>query len=205
MTTLLKLTTSLFSDEGQSSALVNHFVDCWLEKNPGAKVISRDLGREPIPHLTGDGFRGFRAAPEDRTSAQRAVVAYSDGLIDELKSAEVIVLGLPMYNFGVSSSLKCYFDHIARAGVTFRYTDKGPMGLLSGHKAYVVAARGGRYAGTEKDSQTAHVRSFLQVIGIVDIVFVYAEGLSLNEDAKQTSLASARAKLVEMAALTEAG
>ena len=95
------------------------------------------------------------------------MVAYSDALIDELKQADVIVLGLPMYNFGVPSQLKAYFDHIARAGVTFSYTAEGPVGLLTGKKVYVFAARGGLYAGTPLDTQTSYVRDFLRFLGIV--------------------------------------
>ena len=121
---------------------------------------------EPVPHLNAERFGAFITKPEERSAAQHAVVAYSDALIDELKQADVIVLGLPMYNFGVPSQLKAYFDHIARAGVTFKYTDKGPVGLLTGKKVYVFAARGGLYAGTPLDTQTSYVRDFLRFLGI---------------------------------------
>ena len=125
-------------------------------------------------------------------AAQHDVVAYSDTLIGELKRADVIVLGLPMYNFGVPSQLKAYFDHIARAGETFRYTADGPVGLLTGKKAYVFAARGGLYAGSALDTQTSYVRDFLRFVGIQDIEFVYAEGLALGGETKAAGLASAR-------------
>ena len=94
----------------------------------------------------------------------------------------MIVLGLPMYNFGVPSQLKAYFDHIARAGVTFKYTEKGPVGQLTGKKAYVFAARGGLYAGTPLDTQTGYVRDFLRFLGIGDVEFVYAEGLNMGPE-----------------------
>ena len=100
-----------------------------------------------------------------------------------------------MYNFGVPSMLKAYFDHIARAGVTFRYTEKGPVGLLTGKKAYVFATRGGIYAGTPRDTQTAYVRDFLAFLGITDVEFVYAEGLAISEASKTASLAKARESL----------
>jgi FMN-dependent NADH-azoreductase len=112
-------------------------------------------------------------------------------LIDELKAADVVVLGLPMYNFGVPSQLKAYFDHVARAGVTFRYAEQGPVGLLTGKKAYVLATRGGSYAGTPRDLETGYVRQFLGFIGITDVEFVYAEGLAINEASRQASLARA--------------
>jgi FMN-dependent NADH-azoreductase len=119
-------------------------------------------------------------------------VSYSDGLIGELKRADTIVLGLPMFNFGVPSMLKAYFDHIARAGETFGYTEKGPVGFLTGKKAYVFAARGGNYVGTMMDTQTAYVRQFLAFLGITDVEFVYAEGLAMGEPVKEKALASAR-------------
>jgi FMN-dependent NADH-azoreductase len=124
--------------------------------------------------------------------ADEFVAAFPDRLIDELRRADTIVLGLPMYNFGLPSSLKAYFDHVARAGVTFKYTEKGPVGLLTGKKAYVFATRGGYYAGTPKDTQTPYVRDFLAFLGITDVEFVYAEGLAIGEAVKTASLARAR-------------
>jgi FMN-dependent NADH-azoreductase len=192
MTTLLQLNTSLFSTGGQSSRLADEFVARWRANNPGGEVIVRDLAREPVPHLSAERFGAFLAKPGERTSEQQAVVDDSDALIDELKRADVIVLGLPMYNFGVPSTLKAYFDHVARAGVTFRYTEQGPVGLLTGKQAYVFATRGGFYNGTNADTQTAFVRQFLGFLGITDVTFVYAEGLAVSEAAKQAGLARAQ-------------
>ncbi len=200
MNTLLQLNTSLFSDQGKSSQLADQFVAAWQKKNPHGRVIVRDLARQPVPHLDGPRFLAFLAAPEQRDAQQQAVVAYSDGLIEELKGAQTIVLGLPMYNFGIPSMLKAYFDHIARAGVTFRYTEAGPVGLLTGKKAYVFAARGGRYAGTPLDSQTAYVRDFLAFLGIGEVEFVYAEGLNLGEASQTAALAAARQQLERLVA-----
>jgi len=109
-----------------------------------------------------------------------------------------IVLGLPMYNFGVPSSLKAYFDHIARSGVTFRYTEKGPEGLLKGKKAYIFATRGGLYAGTALDTQTGYVRDFLRFIGIDEVEFVYAEGLSMGDAPKDKALAAANTAIARI-------
>ena len=135
----------------------------------------RDLAAQPLPHLDAAEVGAFsrrlsRAAPE-----QQALVAVSDGLVAELAAADVLVLAVPMYNFGIPSTLKAYFDRVARAGVTFKYTETGPVGLLSGKKAYVLE-RGGMYQGTAKDSQTAYLKDFLSFIGIDDVTFVYAEG-----------------------------
>ncbi len=141
MKTLLQIRSSMFSAGGQSSQLAQQFVDGWRAANPDGQVITRDIGAQPVPHLTAERFQAFLAQPETRTPEQQAVAAYSDALIDELRQADEIVLGLPMYNFGVPSTLKAYFDHIARSGVTFKYTEKGPQGLITGKKAYVFAAR----------------------------------------------------------------
>jgi len=192
MTTLLQLNTSLFSADGQSSRLTQAFVDEWRVAHPGSRVIARDLAGTPVPHLDAERFGAFLAKPESRTLQQQAVIDYSNELIDELRRADVIVLGLPMYNFGVPSTLKAYFDHIARAGETFRYTEKGAVGLLTGKKAYVFATRGGKYAGTGLDLETGYVRQFLGFIGIDDIEFIYAEGLALGAPSVQSSMTAAR-------------
>ncbi|HET9700392.1 MAG TPA: NAD(P)H-dependent oxidoreductase [Burkholderiales bacterium] len=200
MSTLLQINTSLFSNQGQSSQLADQFVAAWRAKNPHGRVVVRDLAEHPVPHLDGARFLSFLADPAARTPEQQSVVAYSDALIGELKDAGTIVLGLPMYNFGIPSTLKAYFDHIARAGVTFRYTDKGAVGLLTGKRAVVFASRGGRYAGTPLDTQTGYVRDFLRFIGIEDVEFVYAEGLAMGEETKAAALAGARRELQRLAA-----
>ena len=198
MRTLLHIDTSLFSVQGESSRLAQAFVERWRASHPGAAVITRDLATEPVPHLDAAGFRGFLAKPAERTDAQKAIVAYSDTLIGELARADVIALGLPLYNFGIPSMLKAYFDHIARAGVTFRYTGDGPVGLLTGKQAFVFAARGGKYRDSALDTQTAYVRNFLRFVGIEDVQFVYAEGLALGQAPKQLALAQAHAAIAAL-------
>ena len=190
--TLLQINTSLFSDAGTSSVLANEFVAGWKKHNPAATVIVRDFEKEPVPHLTAERFQAFITKPEDRDAGQRAEAAYSDALIDELKRADVIVLGVPMYNFDVPSTLKAYFDHVARAGVTFSYTAQGPVGQLTGKKVYVFASRGGIYAGKPHDTQTAYLKNFLGLLGIMDIEFVYAEGLAISAESKEAALAQAK-------------
>jgi FMN-dependent NADH-azoreductase len=201
MTTLLQINASINRDNGQSSRLANQFVAAFHKRRPEAKIVVRDVAAaEPVPHLNAERFGAFITKPEERSAAQHAVVAYSDILINELKQADVIVLGLPMYNFGLPSQLKAYFDHIARVGATFKYTEKGPVGLLTGKKAYVFAARGGVYAGTPLDTQTSYVRDFLRFIGITDVEFVYAEGLAISAEHKEAGLAKAVAEIARLAA-----
>src|SRR6266849_139340 len=193
MKTLLQIRSSIFSKDGQSSQLSERFIAAWRASNPDGKVIVRDLATDPVPHLDAARFGAFLAKAEARTPSQQAVVDYSDALIGELRRADVVVLGLPLYNFGLPSTLKAYFDHIGRVCVTFKYTEKGPVGLLTGKKVYVFAARGGLYAGTPNDTQTPFIRIFLSFLGMSDIEFVYAEGLASSEASKQHSLARAEA------------
>ena len=198
--TLLQINASIFSNHGQSTRLADEFVAAWRASTPGAKVIVRNLAEETVPHLDAERFGAFLAKPGERSVEQQAVVEYSDALIDELKRADVLVLGLPMYNFGVPSTLKAYIDHIARAGATFKYTEKGPVGLLTGKKAYVFATRGGLYAGTPLDTQTAYVRDMLRFLGIDDVEFVYAEGLAIGAERKAAALSQAQRAIERLAA-----
>lgn len=200
MKTLLQLNSSIFSSSGHSSQLADNFVAAWLINNPDTRVVIRDLANDPLPHLDAQRVSAFFTQSAARAPEQQVYVAESDTLIAELKQAEVIVIGLPMYNFGIPSTLKAYFDQIARAGVTFRYIETGPEGLLTGKKAYVFATRGGLYAGTPLDSQTNYVRDFLNFLGIANVEFVYAEGLNMGEQTKDMALAGAQQRLAELAA-----
>jgi FMN-dependent NADH-azoreductase len=197
---ILQIKSSVFNGNGQSSRLADEFVARLHEQDLEAELIQRDLVADPVPHLDGARAGAFFAKPEERGPEQRAVIAYSDALIDELRGADVLVLGLPMYNFGVPSQLKAWFDHIARAGVTFKYTEKGAVGLLTGKKAYVFATRGGVYG--EHDAQTEFVRQFLGFIGIANVEFVYAEGLAISPESRNNSLAAAQARSRRLAAQT---
>ncbi len=199
MKNLLQLNTSIFGADGQSSRLADAFVE-QLRTAEAFDLTFRDLGADPVPHLTAAVAGAAMAPLAERTPAQRAEAALADTLIDELAAADVIVLGLPMYNFSVPSALKAWFDHVARAGTTFRYTASGPEGLLGDKKVYVFAARGGTYAGTDADLQTPYIRQFFGLLGIEDIEFVYAEGLNLGEDSKQAALAKADTELRDLAA-----
>ncbi|MGO9988774.1 MAG: FMN-dependent NADH-azoreductase [Steroidobacteraceae bacterium] len=201
MTTLLQINASINKGNGQSSQLADRFVAAFHQRNPHAKIIVRDVAAaEAVPHLNAERFGAFITKPEERSTAQHAVVAFSDRLIEELKEADVIVLGLPMYNFGVPSQLKAYFDHVARAGITFKYTDQGPVGQLTGKKVYVFATRGGLYAGTPMDTQTSYVRDFLRFLGMTEVEFVYAEGLAISPQSKEAGLAKAVAEIARLAA-----
>jgi len=198
MTTLLQINASMHGDTGVSSQLANHFVAAWRAREPQARIVLRDLAAEPVPHLSAERFAAFLASAEQRDAEQQSVAQYSQALIEEIQRADVVVLGLPMYNFGVPSQLKAYFDHIARAGLTFRYTPQGPVGLIGNKRVYVFAARGGLYAGTTLDTQTQYLRDFLALLGITDVEFVYAEGLAVSTDSRESALGAARARIEQL-------
>ncbi|WP_129776440.1 FMN-dependent NADH-azoreductase [Peristeroidobacter soli] len=197
MSTLLQINASLAGANGQSSRLAQRFVADWQANHPNGRVITRDLASEPVPHLTAERFQAFLSQPDARTDEQRAVSEYSDALIEEIKNADTIVFAVPMYNFSVPSTLRAYFDHIARAGVTFRYTATGPEGLLKGKKAYVFITRGGFYADAA-DTQTPYLKQFLGFIGITDVSFIFAEGLSLGDESREKSLSKAHDAIGEL-------
>lgn len=199
MKTILQLNTSLNGPGGLSSRLAADFA-ATLAENTGAPIVVRDLARHPVPHLTAERFAAFGTPASQRTLEQQRQVAESDDLIDELRRAEVLVIGLPMYNFGVPSTFRAWFDHVARAGITFRYTPDGPEGLLAGRRAFVFATRGGRYAGTAADLQSAYVRQVLGFIGIRDVEFVYAEGLALGLEQREQAVAAAASRIRDLAA-----
>ncbi|MGB4498831.1 MAG: NAD(P)H-dependent oxidoreductase [Methylococcaceae bacterium] len=199
MKTLLQIHSSILSSAGESSQLTEKFVAQWREHNPDVQITLRNVAADPIPHLDAERIGAFFTAPEMRTARQQEIAAQSDALIEEIKQAQIIALGLPMYNFGIPSTLKSYFDHIARAGITFKYTEKGAEGLLKGKKVYIFATRGGMCAGTPLDTQTDYVRNFFAFIGITDVEFIYAEGLNMGEESKKSALEKAVIKLTNLA------
>ncbi|MBU3594758.1 NAD(P)H-dependent oxidoreductase [Polynucleobacter sp. 71A-WALBACH] len=188
MKTVLSINSSILGDNSQSRQLSNRLLERIQKLHPNTKVVERDLVKNALPHLTGEQFSAFITPPEQRTDAQKVLASQSDDLVKEISEADTVVLALPMYNFGIPSQLKSYFDNLARAGMTFKYTATGPVGLLIGKKAIVLATRGGFYFGTDKDTQTKYVKDFLGFIGITDVEFIYAEGLAVSPEQKAKSL-----------------
>jgi FMN-dependent NADH-azoreductase len=192
---LLYVSSSLFGQQGKSSDLAEHFVSEFVAQHPGTKVTRRDLASNPVPHLDVATLQANMTPADQRTPEQQALAATADAAIAELQAADVVVLGVPMYNFGIPSTLKAWIDSVARAGTTFRYTANGPEGLLKGKQAYVLAARGGAYQGTPADTQTPYLKTFLGFIGITDVTFVYAEKLNMDADQQPQILADAKADI----------
>ncbi|MDQ5926610.1 MAG: FMN-dependent NADH-azoreductase, partial [Pseudomonadota bacterium] len=164
-------------------------------RNPGAHVTVRDLALAPHPVLDAAALGALFTPAEQRTPEQLARVAQDDALIAEVQNHDVIVLGVPMYNFGVSVQLKSWLDAIARSGVTFRYTANGPEGLVQGKKVYVAVARGGVYRDTPTDTQTPYLKTILGFMGMTDVQFIYAEGLAMGPEAVEKGFAQAEAEL----------
>lgn len=194
---ILQINSSARQDQSQSTRLASSIVERLRAAQPRARVTVRDLGRVPHPALDESTLAALFTPTDQRTPAQAARVALDDALIDELKTADTIVLGVPMYNFGVPAQLKNWIDAVARAGVTFRYTESGAVGLVQGKKVYVALTRGGRYRNTPADTQVPYLKTFLGFLGMTDVTFIYAEGLALGAEAEREALASAQAQIAE--------
>ena len=189
---ILQINASARSEGSQSTLLANEVVARLLDAHPDAHHVVRDLARNPIPVLDEAALGALFTPAEQRTPEQAARVAIDDAAIAEIQAANVLVLGVPMYNFGVPVQLKAWIDAISRARVTFQYTANGPQGLLTGKKVYVVLARGGLYRDTPADSQVPYLRSVLGFLGMHDVEFIYAEGLAMGEAAAAKAIADAR-------------
>lgn len=194
MPTLLHIQSSIFGDAGQSSQLAQALINDWQAQHPDGEVTMRDLAAEPLPQLDAERFQAFASTADQRSAAQQAALDLSDQLIGEVRQADMLVVGVPMYNFGIPSQLKSWFDHLARAGVTFRYTENGPQGLLENKPVLLIATRGGQYREAGLDHQVPFVIQLFKLIGLTDVRVVYAEGLSMG-DQREASLMNARRQL----------
>jgi FMN-dependent NADH-azoreductase len=197
---ILQINASARSEGANSTRLADALTARLKAISPAAAVEVRNLARNPHPIIDEAALGALFTPAADRTPEQAARVALDDALIAQVQSADAIVLGVPMYNFGTPVQLKAWVDAIARAGVTFRYTESGPEGLLKGKKLYVALARGGRYRGTEADAQVPWLKTVLGFLGMTDIEFVYAEGLAMGEDSATRAFAEAQEQIDALAA-----
>jgi len=201
MNNVLIVTSSALGSSSASTRIADEYEALLRRANPDAVVVRRDVGADPIPHLTAETVGAIRGTAE--TEAARRTLALSDALVTELQAADLIVIGSPMYNFGISSTLKTWFDHVLRSGITFRYTESGPEGLLKDKKAVVIESRGGLYSegpAAVMDSQEGHLRGMLGFIGVEDVTFVRAEKLAFGPDSAEASIAGAIAELSSLTA-----
>ncbi|WP_338413612.1 NAD(P)H-dependent oxidoreductase [uncultured Sphaerotilus sp.] len=192
---ILQINASARRDGANSTRLANQITARLQAANPGATLTLRDLAVTPHPLLDEAALGALFTPAANRSEEQAARVALDDALIAELQAHDTIVLGVPMYNFGVPVQLKSWIDAIARAGVTFRYTATGPEGLLTGKTVYVALARGGLYRDTPNDSQVPYLKSVLGFLGLTDVRFIYAEGLAMGPEAAAKGFAQAEADL----------
>jgi FMN-dependent NADH-azoreductase len=171
-----------------------------LEASPGATVTHRDLGADPVPHLTTANVAGVRGVAS--TDAELTTRALSDELIAELRAADTVVIGAPMYNFSIPTGLRAWFDYVLRAGETFSYSEAGPQGLLTGKRVIVIESRGGLYSegpAQVMDFQEPYLRTLLGFIGLTDVTFIHAEKIGFGPDARDAALAAAKAEIVATA------
>ncbi len=180
MSKVLVLKSSILAGYSQSSQLADFYVE--EAKAKGDQVTVRDLAADPIPVLDGELVGALRPSDAPLSPRQQEALDLSNALIDELQAHDVIVIAAPMYNFNIPTQLKNYFDLVARACVTFRYTEAGPEGLVKGKRAVILSSRGGIHKDTPSDLLTPYVKLFLGFIGITDVEFVFAEGIAYGPE-----------------------
>lgn len=188
---ILQINSSARVQGSHSSQLAAQVSTRLREQYPEATFSVRDLAATPQPALDEAALQALFTPLDQRSAEQAARVAIDDALIAEVQTADVVVIGAPMYNFGISSQLKNWIDAISRAQVTFRYTANGPEGMLTGKKVIVVLTRGGLYRNTPNDTQMPYLKNFLGFLGMSDVEFIYAEGLAMGPDAEQRALSDA--------------
>ncbi|OOF38597.1 FMN-dependent NADH-azoreductase [Rodentibacter rarus] len=190
MSNVLVLKSSILADNSQS----NKLVDYTIEKLQGDNIVVRNLAKDPLPHF--DATAAIAVRGEPKTEEEKQLLALSDELVSELKNADTLVIGAPMYNLNIPTQLKSYFDFIARPRVTFQYTANGPEGLLQGKKAIVLCAFGGLY--DDENLVTQYMKAILGFVGITDVQFVYAKGIGFGPEAIEKALQSAKEKISDI-------
>lgn len=196
MSNILVLNSSVSGHASVSQVLVQEAVSRLTDLDPGATVVHRDLGAAPVPHLTSASLAGIKGVP--KTDAELAARALSNKLIAELRAADTIVIGAPMYNFSIPTGLRAWFDYVLRAGETFSYSEAGPLGLLTDKRVIVIESRGGLYnEGPAKvmDFQEPYLRQLLGFMGLADVTFIHAEKIGFGPDAREAALRSAKEKI----------
>ncbi|WLP07175.1 FMN-dependent NADH-azoreductase [Pseudomonas putida] len=180
MSRVLIIESSARQQDSVSRQLTKDFIQQWQAAHPADQITVRDLAVSPVPHLDANLLGGWMKPEEQR-------------------SADVLVMAAPMYNFTIPSTLKAWLDHVLRAGITFKYTPTGPQGLLTGKRAIVLTARGGIHAGASSDHQEPYLRQVMAFIGIHDVDFIHAEGLNMSGEFHEKGVNQAKAKLAAVA------
>ncbi len=199
MSRVLIIESSARQQDSVSRQLTQTFINQWKSAHPNDQITVRDLASNPVPHLDINLLGGWMKPAEQRSDIEQISLERSNQLTDELLAADVLVMAAPMYNFAIPSTLKAWLDHVLRAGVTFKYTETGPQGLLTGKRAFVLSARGGIHTGGLTDHQEPYLRQVMGFIGIHDVTFIHAEGLNLGGDFQEKGLNQANARLSQVA------
>ncbi|MDH5232915.1 MAG: NAD(P)H-dependent oxidoreductase [Gammaproteobacteria bacterium] len=200
MRQLLQINSSLFAETSVSNQIAKELLAQLAETMPQISISCRDIAAEGVPHLDAAYLQAINTPANEQTAKQAQQSIYSQNLIDEVQAADILLIGAPMYNFSVPSVLKAWFDHIARAGITFEYTAEGPKGLLQNKTAYVITTRGGLHKDKASDTQVPYIKNMLAFLGIEDVHFIYAEGLNMGDHARENGLQQARNSIVEILA-----
>lgn len=192
----LVILSSILGNRSHSKELADHMVARIKQADPAAVITTRDIGAEPLPYFDGATAGALFTPADARTLEQQRIVERSDALIAELLQADRIVFAVPVYNFTLPAQLKSYLDHVARAGVTFRYTPEGVAeGLVKGKQVFVLTARGGKAEGTPNDTMTPYLRQMLGFLGMNEVTFIAAEGMAMGEVAALEGVALARQRI----------
>lgn len=202
MTQILVIDSSPRGSQSISRQVTKLVTDKLTAAHPGAKIVTRDLAAQPLPHLHENHINAYYTAPEQRDGTLKQVIKESDAAVDELLASDVVVIGAPMWNFNIPSVLKAWIDHVVRKGRTFNYSAAGVEGLVKGKKAIVVISSGGIYSQgpmQAMDFETTYLRGILGFIGITDVTFVRAEGVGMGEEAVKAALAAADQQATEAA------
>lgn len=181
MTHILRIETSIKGEASVSRKLTDRLLDRLIAAHPGVEVTERDLS-QGVPAIDGAWIGAIFTPADQRTPDQAKIAAYSDMLLDEVKAADLLVIALPVYNFGVPAQLKSWIDHLARKGETFTYTDKGPEGLLKNKRAIVAMSSDGTKIGAPIDFASGYVRHMLGFFGITDVEFVAADAMVFDPE-----------------------
>lgn len=197
---LLHIDSSARLNGSESRELSARFVRQWVDNHPDYQIIERDLASKPLPHLDEAMLAAMMSPPEQQSPETARISGRINMLIDEFLSADVVVMGVPMYNLGIPSTLKAYIDHIVMAGRTFAYTDDGPVGLVPDVPLFIITTRGGVHSGSPTDQQVPYLRSLFNFIGIQQVNFIHSEGLNMGDEWRQKGIASAQAEIAHHAA-----
>ena len=200
MSKVLVLKSSILAGYSQSNQLADHFIEEWKTAHGSDDIVVRDLAANPIPVLDGELVGALRPSDATLTPRQQEALDLSNELIAEIQAADTVVITAPMYNFNIPTQLKNYFDLVARAGVTFRYSENGPEGLITGKKVVVISSRGGIHKDTPSDLLTPYLKLFLGFLGMTDVEFVFAEGIAYGPEVATKAANDAKDALKQIVA-----